>query len=406
MKIISISKSTKMIIRSSKVFNGKSILTGKYVDIEINNGTIRKVRPVNDNFPEQEPPEGVELINLDKYTILPGLIDCHVHLALNGGNFNSSLSLCAKKDQPWHRIQENLSRTLSQGIVAVRDGGDRQCLGLMAKNIVQQGIAPGPRICATGMALGKKGKYGHFLGPGLEGKQIHNAVKNIANMGVDQIKVLVSGLVSFKVYRQVGNIQFTMDELKALVSAARHQKLKVMAHASSDKAAIMAVQAGVDSIEHGYFISEATLEKMAYNGISWIPTLVPMANQTRGYLQNSHSHEELLVIKKTYKRQQRMIKTAVQIGVKVGIGTDAGAVGVVHGKSFLNEILFYEEAGLSKEEILRSATRIGSSILGLENEMGWLQPGIPPYLIAVRGNPLHDLAALEKIDFMILPSSG
>ncbi len=405
MEIIRIFPSDSVTVRAGKVFDGHSPIPGESIDIVVSGGVIREVRP----YPREIPPEpsgAAKILDLREYTVLPGLVDCHVHLALDGNDFNKSLELWSRKDRLEERIGADLERTLAAGIVAVRDGGDREGIGLEARDLVARGAMPGPRIRAAGAALRKKGKYGSFLGPGLPDGSLTDAVEKMARRGVDQVKVLVSGVVSFKNYRRVGSIQFAEEELAEIVSTAHSRGLKVMAHASSDEAVRMAVRAGVDSLEHGYFISDQSLEALAGAGIPWVPTLAPVANQVRGRPAARHSPLEREVIVKTYQRQQRMVKKAAGMGVRIGVGTDAGAAGVRHGEGFMDEILLLEEAGLAREEVLRAAAGSGSSILGLEREMGMVRPGFKPYLIAVRGNPLDDLRHLANVEFMILPSGG
>lgn len=405
MKIISISAGDKMIIRAGRVFNGHAMIPGRDIDIAVTGGVIREVRPSTREI-SPAPNEGAEVFDLREYTLMPGLIDCHVHLALDGTDFNRSLDLWRQESPLMERIAADLRKTLSRGIVAVRDGGDREGIGLAVRNEVARGALPGPRILASGTALGRQGKYGAFLGPGLQDEPVRAAVADLARRGVDQIKVLVSGVVSFKNYRQVGPLQFEEEELREIVSGARRRGLRVMAHASSDGAVRMAVRAGVDSLEHGYFISEESLQILAGAGIPWVPTLAPVACQVREPLKNRYSPAELEIIRKTYLRQQRMVKKAADLGVLIGAGTDAGATGVPHGEGLLDELLLLKEAGLSGEEVLRAATSSGASILGLENKMGTLRTGLPPCLIAVRGNPLDDLNVLKNVEFMILPSRG
>lgn len=405
MKIINISNTDNIIVRAGRVFDGQGLIRKKNVDIMISGGVIREVR----TFPGEAPPdpgEGVEVLDLLEFTVLPGLVDCHVHLALDGKDFSRSLELWARKDLLEERIKSDLALTLSRGIVAVRDGGDRENIALAARDELAQGNTPGLRILASGAALGRRGKYGSFLGPGLDGESIPEAVENLARLGVDQVKVLLSGVVSFKNYRRVGPIQFSGDELAGIVRSARGLGIRVMAHASSDEAVRMAVRAGVDSLEHGYFISEESLEDLARTGIPWVPTLAPVANQARGILAGRYTLSDREVIIKTCRRQQKMVKKAMDAGVRIGVGTDAGATGVTHGQGFLDEIFLLEEAGLSRQEILRAATSGGASILGLEKEMGMLRPGMKPYLIAVRGSPLDDLRSLAGVEYMILPSRG
>lgn len=354
----------------------------------------------------QDCPGGLRVLDLPGCTILPGMIDCHVHLALDGRDFHKSLNQWSSPEQLGERVKKELQTTLDHGIVAVRDGGDLNGIGLSFRNEVVSNSIKGPRIKASGKALGRKGKYGSFLSPGFTPEEIAGAVRQQADAGADQIKVLVSGVVSFKEYRRVGEIQFTGRQLEQIVYTAGNAGLRVMAHASSDEAVQAAVKAGVDSIEHGYFLSRQSLEAMAGAGITWIPTLAPVANQIGARRRKHYSPEEREIIEKTYRRQQRMLWLAAEAGVPLGIGTDAGATGVLHGKGFLEELLLYREAGLTPEKILLAATAGGAAALGLEEEMGIIRPGRPARLVVVEGDPLKDLRRVVGIKYVILPEKN
>lgn len=405
MKTIGIPAKERIILRAGRLFDGHALVPGECIDIVVEGGVIREIAPCLRGGATAGP-GGTALLDLREYTLLPGLVDCHVHLALDGKDFQGSLDLWKQKDLLEQRIAGDLARTVSRGIMAVRDGGDREGIGLSVRNSLAMGTMSCPRIKAAGTALGRKGMYGSFLGPGLAGEKPGDFVKELADLGVDHVKVLASGVVSFRNYRQVGGLQFSEGDMEEIVMAAHGCGIRVMAHASSDEAVQIAVRAGVDSLEHGYFLSEQSLELMAKKGIPWIPTLVPVAGQAREQAGHQPAPGENEVIKKTYQRQQRMVKRAAEMGVRIGVGSDAGASGVLHGEGYMEEILMLEESGLTRAEILRAATSEGALILGLEKEMGTVRPGMKPYLIAIRGNPLEDLNALKNIELIIIPSGG
>ncbi|WP_051275809.1 metal-dependent hydrolase family protein [Desulfovirgula thermocuniculi] len=327
------------------------------------------------------------VLELPGCTVLPGLVDCHVHLGLGNGE----------------GLPQILAAYPARGILAVRDGGDAAGLGLAAARRVAGGDLEGPLVVACGRALFKKGGYGSFLGRGLEPAELEEAVGALVREGARQIKVLVSGLVSFKEYGRVGPPQFGPEELRRIVTCARRHGLKVMAHASGEEAVRLAVEAGVDSVEHGYFLTRELLWRMAEKGVAWVPTVIPVAAQLKEGLREKHGPRERGVIARTVSRQLEMIALAREAGVKLGVGTDAGAAGVAHGRSFLEEILLYREAGLSPADVLTAATAGGAEVLGLEHFLGRLAPGRPAYLLAVEGNPWEDLEALGRVKYVIRP---
>jgi len=210
-------------------------------------------------------------------------------------------------------------------------------------------------------------------------------------------------VVSFYQYGMVKGPIIPKNELGTIVEEAHSQGLKVMAHASSAGAVERAVRAGVDSIEHGYFVRPETLQLMAEKRIAWVPTIIPVAAQTRLPFQELWTPEEVEVITKTYEEQIGKLKLALELGVPLGVGTDAGAAGVRHGSGLLEELLLYARGELSNRKILQAATVTNAGIIGVENDFGALLPGLKASFIAVKGNPIEDLNALETIRTHFIP---
>lgn len=423
MRIINIGRFPKAVIKAGILLDGTGRQARENVDILVTGGMVRKIRPsLSEGVPLISPGKGTCFVVGDSredtafslpgearskerdavfdcggLTLLPGLVDCHVHLALGGLNFESALNRWDKEKKLQTHMADTLESFRTSGILAVRDGGDRNMAGLAAARGARAGDVL-PLIVATGGALRKKGMYGSFLGRDLESMGIKEAVRERLRAGAGQLKVLVTGTVSFREYGKVGPLQWSREELSFLVTEAHDAGLKVMAHANSVEGTALAVQCGVDSLEHGYFIARETLEQMAGKGIAWIPTIVPVAVQLKAPYRCNHTLAELAVIERTYRRQQLNVEAARKLGVTVGVGTDAGAPGVRYGASYLEEMKLLVEAGFSPAEVINAATAQGVRILGLENKLGRVMPGLPACLIGVRGNPLADLDVLKKPD--------
>jgi len=280
-------------------------------------------------------------------------VDTHLHLSLGGDPVvNAQLQLAA-------------------GIGVVRDAGDRDSL--------LDGVAMPSTLTVvrTGPAIFKKGHYGSFLG---DNRDLTLAEK-IAQTPSSFVKVILTGLVSFDVYGEIGPQQWSLSELTEIVGMAAAIGKKVMVHVNSDNACREAVRAGVHSIEHGYFIREETLTMMAARGIYWAPTLAAMANQIADPDQR-FSSTQLEIIKRNSKRQLEMIQFAHQAGVKLTIGTDSGSYNVPHGRTFLREMELFTAAGISKSEVWQIATVNGCELLGQE---------VKPVITLDRGLPLAAL---------------
>ncbi|HBX22881.1 MAG TPA: amidohydrolase [Desulfotomaculum sp.] len=404
MMLIKLDINKNYILKTGPVLDGSQgcIINGAG-NIFIEAGRIAAVTPGGDTgFPFTDPRREIVHLDLEGLTVLPPLVDCHVHLALDGKDFAAARKRWEQPEPIARQVQSELADTLERGILAVRDGGDRAGIGFATREQVTTGNLAGPVIRSPGFALRQPGTYGAFLGRGVEMDKLPETLDQLAQSGVNLVKVIVSGVVSFKEYGRVGPLLYTAAELNAIVQGARARRLPVMAHASSDAAVRLALEAGVDTVEHGYFLSREALQQMAAKGSAWIPTVIPVAARLNCRSENGGpDRQERLVLERTVARQLAMISEAISLGVTLGVGTDAGATGVEHGSGYLEELALYRRAGLAPAEIIRCATLNGAHILGLD--WGVIKPGRPTALIAVTGNPLADIAALETVKYAILP---
>lgn len=404
MKLLRISSVKNYLLIPGLLWDGTSELPSAGYAVLIRGGVIRRVAPASSVCSDSI--QDTEVVHLPDLTLMPGLVDCHVHFSMDGENLFRAIEDWEKR----HRtVMKKASRAavdyLANGIVAVRDGGDKMNIGLAVRNSINSGSITGPQVTATGQALYRKGMYGAFLGPGAG--TVEEALTQIEvfhAQGIDQLKVVVSGLVSFREFGVVGPVQFSGTELRIIVEKARDLGLKVMAHASSAEAVENAVLAGVDSVEHGYFLSSRQLEMMAERGTAWIPTLAPLANLV---YQNHLPYEgaDMDVIRRTLEIQMSRIREAYDMGIRLGVGTDAGANQVPHGRSYLDELNYYSLTGLSNSTVLRIATAESAGIIGRDHELGTLLPGKKPFLLGVHGNPLESLDKLTNPELVILPES-
>ncbi|GAW91860.1 amidohydrolase family protein [Calderihabitans maritimus] len=337
------------------------------------------------------------------YYLTPGFVDCHVHLGLGLDGEKDGLRVVERGERVPVEVRKRLKTCLHHGVVLIRDGGDKYGVALRARTAVADRMVEGPETVSTGFALCKMGGYGSFLGRPVSGvKEIEDALEQLADLKVGQVKVIISGIVSFRNFGEVGKIQFTSEELEFLVEAARVRGLKVMAHASGREAVMLAVRAGVHSVEHGYFVEEDTLEEMAERGTAWVPTVIPVfaalqrADESSGTVVKN-------VVEKTYRKQLETIRRAAALGVKMGIGTDAGAVGVGHGEAFRREMALYHEAGLTPRQIWEMATLGGAEVVGAEQDYGTLTPGKVAAFLGFRENPIWKPPHLLQPDLVAYP---
>ena len=233
------------------------------------------------------------------------------------------------------------------GIFSVDDMGHRTGIGLDAKPRLAGKIA----VRSAGFAIFKTGGYGEFLGKGVNGKEeIEKVVEEIADTGVDFIKVINSGVVSFRGMQPVTAGGFTLQELKIIYAEARERGLEMVSHANSDPAIKDAIVAGASSIEHGFFVSRETLHMMAEKGVSWSPTAFALLN-----IASSVPHGQRRYIEGVVEAHLSSVNFARSVGVKLQVGTDSGSKGLSHGESFFEELRLFRKAGLSFDQILSAA---------------------------------------------------
>ncbi len=331
-------------------------------------------------------PQGWQVLELPvQWILIPAFVDCHVHLALDGVTGFKGLT-GPVADQI---IETRLRQVVDSGIMALRDGSDRFKTGLQARYLSRKLSAETimPAVIAPGAAIFRKGFYGANLGG--EGvtnfQEVENRLLQLQKEGADQVKVVLSGLVNFSYAESTGPPHFSLGEMQAIVARSRKYGLAVMVHANSDLAVRLAVQAGVHTVEHGFFLSKETLQLMAEKGVAWVPTVVPVAAALDLY-QGSSREEK--AIKKIIEKQLNMIRLARELGVTIGLGTDAGAPGVDWKNGYRQEMKLFAQAGLSVPDILTIASENGARVLGLNREMGKIAAGKKPCWLCLEKNIL------------------
>ncbi len=355
-------------------------------------------------------PQGVAVVDWKAYTVMPGLIDCHVHIEWEQNRNSYSEKYTLNDTEAAIRGVVYAERTLRAGFTTVRDLGGRGA-NLALRNAINQGWVLGPRILTAGKAISITGGHGdHTTGsrfdlfdppPGFdEGiadgpDACRAAVRHQIRRGADLIKVTATGGV-LSLARDGRLPHYAEDELEAIVRTARDLGVHVAAHAHGDEGARRAIAAGVHSIEHGTFLTDATLDMMRAHKTWYVPTLTAgwavsdSAQYAPGFFPEVVRQKAVGIgpqITETLRR-------AYSRGVRIAFGTDAGVF--PHGKNAL-EFGYMAQAGMKPWDILRSATVNAAELLGLEKEIGRIAPGYAADLVALAENPLDNTRTFERV---------
>ena len=279
-------------------------------------------------------------------------------------------------------ICDHVCHHLQAGVLAVRDGGDEMGHALRYKlNYALHRTQL--QVKNAGRAWHREGRYGRLIGRAFESH--HNFVKAVKQEApnIDHIKIVNSGLNSLTEFGKETLPQFDVDDLKTLVSVAKQHNLETMVHANGPKPVQIAIAAGCDSIEHGFFMGNDNLKAMADKAIFWIPTAVTMKAYCR-YLKQIGKTADIARRNKDHQLEQ--LAKAGEYGVPIAVGTDAGSPGVDHGIAVIDELKLFMEAGYSVEQAVQCGTLNGARLLGLA-DMGLLARRMPATFIAVKGAP-------------------
>lgn len=368
--------------------------------------------------PNLQVPKDAEITDLGDVTLLPGLIDAHTHLLLHtesfSGNGNDFLATTLSATTTPRRVlhgAEFAKDMLFEGFTTIRDLGNSGRGGDTAlRDAINQGWVPGPRMLVSTRILAPTGgQFGH-LAPEAAGlidleyavingaAEARKAVRQAIYEGADVIKVVV----------REGAASLDLDELKAIVAEAHSASRKVAVHAYDDAAARVAVNASVDSIEHGYSLSEVTLRHMAQKSIWLVPSdLTARAGvgiDSKGHQltpEATHSLESYWT--KRVRTSQERLQMAVRLRVPIAAGSDVFYPIDGRGRGSSSKTMFraYADAGLAPIEIIQMATIRAAELLGWADNVGSLSPGKFADLIAVEGNLLKDISVLDRASFVM-----
>ena len=357
------------------------------------------------------PEEGYELLDLSNQYVLPGLIDCHVHLNMNGENNAFDTIASELQGDLTLKAYSYAMRDLMAGFTTLRDEGAVGYTDVALKNMINQGIVKGPRLFVSGRPLGTTGGHAdsHF-NPMITGEHslgiivddpdaCRKGVRENLKWGADQIKIMATGgVISFG--DDPGAPEFTMEELSAICEEAARKGHITSAHTHGTEGIKMAIRAGVTSIEHGTMLDEEGLSLMLEKGTYLIPTLIA------GYHIMLHGLEAGIppfIVEKcadVVKTHTKSFSLAYHAGANIAFGTDTGTPFSYHGEQ-AEEFELMVQNGMTPVDALLSATKVASKLLRLNDKIGSIEPGKFADIIAVNHNPLENIRVLKDVSFVM-----
>ena len=390
-------------LRCGSLFDSRGDALRKNVIVIIEGDKIKEIT--------NSAPAGADVVDLSRETCIPGLIDTHTHILLQGDITAADYDEQLLKQSPEYRTilaTVNARRALEYGFTSIRDL-ETEGAGYAdadVKKAINNGVIPGPRMQVATRALDVTGAYplqgyvpnlavphGVQLVDGADNAR--QAVREQISHGADWIKVYSDRTYRVREDGVLDDIPtFTLDELRAIVDEAHRERRKVASHAMALYGVHNSVEAGVDSIEHGNYIADADLKTMVAHGIFYVPTIF-----VGEYVAQGRAAAGAPVWVKMIQIHEDTFHRALKAGVKIAFGTDAGGFDwkINPAKEFSSMVKF----GMTPAQAIRSATATAAELLGMQDSTGTIEPGKQADIVAVPGDPLADVTTMEKVDFVM-----
>jgi len=347
--------------------------------------------------PEQMEPDH----DLPQFTLLPGLTDAHTHFFLEGGELDPDRRSAFLKQSPAELLdhaKRRLERLVRLGIIAARDAGDKDGVGLALSKLCSSAERPlMPYVDSPGAAIHHRGRYGSFMAEPFEDCMTpRQCVEARVKAGADRIKLIPTGIINFKKGAVTAAPQMSSERVGEFVAAAKDFGRQTLAHASGDAGIDHVIDGGVDSIEHGFFVRDDQLARMRDKEIAWVPTFAPVQEQVDHADCMGWDAQIVGNLRKILDAHSKSLVKAHAMGVQVIAGADAGSYGVAHGLGLLYELELMQRAGLSPLAVVNSATGAGSKRLAFKERFGQIEPGFLSRFILTQHSPLDDVTNLRK----------
>ncbi|MEH6517510.1 MAG: amidohydrolase family protein [Halioglobus sp.] len=353
---------------------------------------------------EVDIPAGTEIVDAKGKWLIPGMMNMHVHLGLIlPGKMQAQLAHETEAEVAL-RMAANAEQVLQAGVTTVRLPGEHRYGDIAVKKSINKGESHGPRIFTAGEAVVITGGHGSEAGviyaDGPD--ELVKAVRKQISLGADWIKILISGGIATD-GGAIAEALMTPEEINAVVDAAHRFGVKVAAHSGSPAATSVAIDAGIDSIEHGYMLDRPVLKKMARAGTWLVPTIVVSQPATQPFFEAIGSPQWYLERRNSVgKIHWESLRTAIDEDVNIALGTDQLPNEPNDGTTAtVREAEYYVEAGMTPLRALRAATIEPAKMLGADDDIGSLEVGKYADIVAVSADPVADISALRSITMVM-----
>lgn len=391
-----------LVIENAKLFDGSDKVAWGPATAVIENGRILMVgRAVEISVPEQ-----ASVINANGKFLMPGMVDCHVHIT---GTGNPDPLQSMKTSVPYSVIQASIhaKNTIEAGITAIRDAGTGFLVDVSLKKAINDGLVLGPRMQVACHSLSITGGHGDTRNgwpPEIEFKgrlvvdspdEARRAAREQLRDGADHLKLHATGGVMSE-----GDVPtargLTVEEMRAAIEEAHNLGKKVMAHAQGSTGIKNAIIAGISSIEHGFYLTDEIIELMLKHDVFLVPTLSAVHHIVERGTEAGIPEYGVRKAREAQKAHIESFRKAYKAGVKIAMGTDSATPFNFHGKNAI-ELELMVNAGMKPIDALKAATRMGAELMGWDDRMGQVKEGYWADLILVDGDPLTDIAVLQDI---------
>lgn len=374
------------LIKAKEIIIGKGLESKQNAGILIKDGRIEKVY---DNLYNVEIPEAAEILDFQDQTVLPGMIDCHNHLALDARLENHLVKMNDCEAEQTIRAIKTMKDDLMAGVTTARCLGDKYFIDVTCKKAQKEGRIVGPRLVVSGIGMRSLHGHGYVGMPHCGPEEFRKTARENIARGVDFLKIFMTKVINATpfIYHFI-----TMDELKVVVGEAKSVGITTACHCSGGQGLDDCVTAGIDCLEHVYYISKEQVERVKKEE-RWVVYTPSYALNDELLFKFSPKDKEGSL--KEREIITKCLSTAIKGGLKFGIGTDG-----IH-EGLAQEAVYIAELGANNKDVLAGITTNAAKLCGLQDITGAIEDGLAADLIAVSGNPLNDISALKNVKAVI-----